>query len=181
MASGRMKDKSRVCVGAIAGAFGVRGEVRLKSFTDNPDAVATYGPLQSEDGTRTFTVTAPRAIKGGVGVRLSGVETREEAEALKGTRLYVDRSVLPAPEEDEFYYADLIGLRVETEDAALLGKVKAVQDFGAGDMLEYHPSGGGESVLIPFTRETVPVVDLTNGRVVVIIPEETTDDSSQPQ
>ncbi len=159
--------ENRVCVGAIAGAFGVRGEAKIKSFTDDPAAIATYGPLETEDATRQFDVKIARTIKGGFAVRLSGVTTREEAEALKGTRLYVDRTMLPAPEEDEFYYADLIGLKVEGADGALLGKVKAVQEFGAGDMLEYVPDRGGETVLVPFTREAVPVVDVANGRVII--------------
>ena len=173
----RVKDKSRVCVGAIAGAFGVRGEVRLKSFTDDPDAIAAYGPLESEDKKNVFTVTSPRAIKGGLAVRMSGIETREEAESFKGTRLYVSRTVLPPPDEDEFYYTDLIGLSIETLDGEILGKIKAVQDFGAGDVLEYQPAAGGESVLLPFTRETVPTVDVAGGRVVVDPPSET--DASQ--
>ena len=123
----------------------------------------------------TVEVKITRQIKGGFAARLSGVTTREEAEALKGTRLYVDRAVLPAPDEDEFYYADLIGLRVEDRGGGLLGKVKSVHEFGAGDMLEYVPDRGGETVLIPFTREAVPVVDVAAGRVVVEPPEE--DDS----
>lgn len=158
---------ARVCVGAIAGAFGVRGEAKIKSFTDDPAAVASYGPLETEDATRRFDVKIVRTIKGGFAVRLSDVTTREEAERLKGTRLYIDRAVLPAPDEDEFYYADLVGLRVEDVDGAFLGKVKAVQEFGAGDMLEYVPDKGGETVLVPFTRETVPVVDVTNGLIVI--------------
>jgi len=163
---------SRVCVGAISGAFGVRGEAKIKSFTEDPKAVGSYGPLESEDTTRRFEVKITRQIKGGYAARLSGVETREEAEALKGTRLYVDRNMLPAPEEDEFYYADLIGLRVEDGGGALLGKVKAVHEFGAGDMLEFVPDRGGETVLVPFTREAVPMVDTAGGRVVVEVPIE---------
>ena len=169
--------RDRVCVGAIAGAFGVRGEAKIKSFTDDPAAIATYGPLETEDRARRFDVKVTRTVKGGFAARLSGVATREEAEGLKGTRLYVDRSVLPAPDEDEFYYADLLGLRVEDEGGALLGKVKAVQEFGAGDMIEYLPDTGGESVLLLFTREIVPVVDVPGGRIVVIPPAETSERS----
>ncbi len=167
--------KDRVCVGAIAGAFGVRGEAKIKSFTDDPAAIATYGPLESEDAVRRFDVKVTRTIKGGFAARLSGVATREEAEALKGTRLYVDRSVLPPPDEDEFYYADLLGLRVEDESGVLLGKIKAIQEFGAGDMIEYSPAEGGESVLLLFTREIVPTVDVQGGRIVVIPPDETSE------
>jgi len=137
MASGARKD--RVCVGAIAGAFGVKGEARLKSFTDDPGAIAEYGPLESEDGKRIFELDITRALKGGFAARLSGVKTREDAEALKSTRLYVPRERLPEPDEDEFYYADLIGLQIEDQDGTRIGRIKAVQDFGAGDMLEYTP------------------------------------------
>jgi 16S rRNA processing protein RimM len=167
----------RVCVGAIAGAFGVRGEAKIKSFTDDPAAIATYGPLETEDATRRFDVKVTRTVKGGFAARLSGVSTREEAEVLKGTRLYVDRAVLPPPDEDEFYYADLLGLRVEDESGTVLGKVKAVQEFGAGDMIEYLPAEGGESVLLLFTREIVPTVDVAGGRIIVIPPAETSERS----
>lgn len=162
----------RVCVGAITGAFGVRGEARLKSFTADPQAVAEYGLLWTEDGKRSFEAKLTRTLKGGFAARLSGVATREEADALRGTRLYVDRAVLPEPEEDEYYYADLIGVRVELADGTLIGRVKAVQDFGAGDMLEYLPEGGGESLFLPFTREIVPTVDLAGGRVIADPPSE---------
>jgi len=137
----------RICVGAISGAFGVRGEAKIKCFTDDPAAVGDYGPL----------------------------ETREDAEALKGTRLYAERSALPPPDDEEFYYADLLGLRVEMADGTVLGKVKAVQDFGAGDVIEYLPAGGGESLYLPFTREVVPTVDVAGGRVVVELPGEESD------
>ena len=110
-----------VCVGAIAGAFGVRGETKIKCFTDDPSAVGDYGPLHTEDGKRDFKIKLTRPIKGGYAARLSGVETREDAEALKGTRLYADRSALPEPDEEEFYYADLLGLRIETADGTVLG------------------------------------------------------------
>lgn len=166
-----MSDR-RVCVGAIAGAFGVRGEARLKSFTADPEAIAGYGPLSTEDGGRSFEIKLTRQVKGGFAARLSGVATREDAEALRGTRLYVGRDVLPDTDDDEFYYTDLIGLRVELSDGTLIGRVKAVQDFGAGDMLEYLPEGGGESLYLPFTREIVPTVDLPGGRVIADPPEE---------
>ena len=162
----------RICVGAIAGAFGVRGEARLKSFTADPSAIASYGPLSTEDAARSFEVRLTRQLKGGFAARLSGVATREEAEALRGTRLYVGREMLPETDDDEFYYTDLIGLRVELSDGTLIGRVKAVQDFGAGDMLEYLPEGGGESLYLPFTREIVPTVDLPGGRVIADPPEE---------
>jgi len=163
---------NRVCVAAIAGAFGVRGEAKLKTFTDDPAAVGDYGALQTEDGQRSFKIKLTRPVKGGYAARLSGVATREDAEALKGTRLYADRAALPDPDEDEFYYADLLGLRIESEDGTVIGKIKAVQDFGAGDVIEYLPEGGGESRFLPFTREVVPTVDVAGGRIVAELPPE---------
>jgi 16S rRNA processing protein RimM len=160
----------RVCVGALAGAFGVRGEVRLKSFCAAPEAVADYGPLETEDGTRRFDVTLVRPITGAFAARLSGVATREAAEALKGTRLYAPRDRLPPLDADEFYHADLIGLEVRDTGGAVLGTVKAVHDHGAGDLLEV-TRPGGETVLLPFTRAAVPTVDLAQRRIVADPPE----------
>lgn len=154
----------QVCVGAIAGAFGVRGEVRLKSFTAEPRAIADYGPLTTEDGARSFTVTLTRPVTGGLGARLSGVTTREQAEALRGTTLWVARSALPSLPDDEFYHADLIGLTVFDPGGAILGRVKAIHDHGAGDILEI--TGEAGSILLPFTRATVPTVDLKAGRII---------------
>lgn len=162
----------RICVGAIAGAFGVRGEAKLKCFTDDPKAIGSYGPLHTEDGGRSFTVKLTRPVKAGYAARLSGVATREDAEALKGTRLYADRDALPPPDEDEFYYADLLGLRVETAGGTSLGKIKSVQEFGAGDVIEVLPEGGGESVYLPFTRDVIPTVDIAAGRVIADPPAE---------
>ena len=162
-------DRDRVCVGAIAGAFGVRGEVRLKSFCAEPGAIATYGPLSTEDG-REFDVTLGGAVTNGIAARLSGVTTREAAEALRGQRLYVDRSRLPALPDDEFYHADLIGLEMRDTGGAVLGRVTAVLDHGAGDLLEVQRPGGA-TVLVPFTRAVVPTVDLAAGRIVADPPE----------
>lgn len=154
----------RICVGAIAGAFGVRGEVRLKSFTAEPRAIADYGPLTTEDGRRSFTVTLTRPVTGGFGARLSGIATREEAEALKGVTLWAARAALPSLPDDEFYHADLIGLAVFDPGGAPLGQVRAIHDHGAGDILEV---AGPEGVLLlPFTRAVVPTVDLAAGRIV---------------
>jgi 16S rRNA processing protein RimM len=154
----------RVCVAAIAGAFGVRGEARVKSFTAEAQAFAGYGPLESEDGARRFDVRIVRAVAGGFAVRLSGVATREQAEALKGVRLYAPRDRLPSLPDDEFYHADLLGLTVVDTGGAILGAVRAVQNFGAGDFLEV--AGGAKPLLLPFTREAVPTVDLGSGRIV---------------
>ena len=159
-----------ICVGAIAGAFGVRGEARLKSFCADPEAIADYAPLTDESGARSFTVKITRPVKGGFAARLSGVATREQAEELKGTRLCVPRDRLPEPDEDEFYHADLIGLDVVDTGGAPLGRVRAVHDFGAGDVIEV--IGGDHPLMIPFTRETVPTVDVAAGRLVADPPEE---------
>jgi 16S rRNA processing protein RimM len=164
-----MSADSRICVGAIAGAFGVAGEVRLKSFCADPAAIGTYGPLFTEDGTRSFKVRLTRPVAGGLGARLSGVATKEAADSLKGTTLWVSRDRLPAAGDDEYYHADLIGLEVRDTGGALLGKVSAVHNHGAGDLIEV--TGPGGTLLLPFTREIVPTVDLTAGRIVADPPE----------
>lgn len=161
----------RVCVGAIAGAFGVKGEVRLKSFCADPQAIADYAPLFTEDGTRSFSVKITGAVKGGFSARLSGISTREQAEALRGARLFVDRDVLPALPDDEFYHADLIGLAVVDTGGRQLGRVSAVYDHGAGDLLEVSGPGLKSSILLPFTHDSVPTVDLAAGRIIADPPE----------
>jgi 16S rRNA processing protein RimM len=167
-----MPKTDRVCVGAIAGSFGVQGEVRLKSFCSDPEAITTYGPLFTEDGSRSFTVKLTRAsVSGGLGVRLSGVATKEQADALKGISLYVDRSKLPTLPDDEFYHADLIGLEVRDTGGVLLGTVAAVHNHGAGDLLEINGPGRKASLLLPFTLAVVPTVDLAAGRIVADLPE----------
>lgn len=153
----------RICVGAIAGAFGVQGEVRLKSFCSHPADIATYGALSTEDGTRSFTVRLTRPVTGGLGARLSGVSTREQAEALKGTTLWAPRAALPSLPDDEFYHADLIGLEVVDTGGQVLGRVRAIYDHGAGDIIEVI---GTDQLLLPFTRAVVPTVDLAAGRIV---------------
>ena len=163
--------ETRVCVGAIAGAFGVNGEVRLKSFCAIPDDIAAYGDLFSEDGAKSFTVKIARPVKNGLAVRIDGVATKEQADALKGMRLFADRDRMPDLPEDEFYHADLIGLEVRDTGGTLLGTVRAVQEFGAGDMLEIHGPNLKATVLLPFTREAVPTVDIASGRIVADPPE----------
>lgn len=162
--------KDRVCVGAIAGAFGVRGEVRLKSFCAEAEAIAAYAPLFTEDGARRFDVTLRGVIPNGLAARLTGIGTREEAEALRGTRLYADREKLPSLPDDEFYHADLIGLEVLDTGGTLIGKVSAVLNHGAGDLLEIQRKGA-PGVLLPFTRAAVPTVDLASGRIIADPPE----------
>jgi 16S rRNA processing protein RimM len=160
-----------VCVAQIGGAHGIRGEVRLRSFTEDPAAVAGYGPLQTEDGTRAFVIEAVRPAKDSLVVRLAGVTDRNEAEKLRGIALYISRERLPAlVDEETFYHADLIGLAVVDKNGAALGKVTAIHNFGAGDLLEVQPAAGA-SVLLPFTDATVPQLDLTGGRIIADPPE----------
>ena len=164
---------NHTCVGAIAGAFGVHGEVRLKSFCADPAAIASYAPLVAEDG-RSFGVGQLRPISGAFAARLTGVATREQAEALKGTRLYAPRDRLPPLGDDEYYHADLIGLAVHDTGGARLGTVRAVLDHGAGDILEIARPGAAE-LLVPFTRAAVPTVDVPGRRIVVDPPEDSAD------
>ncbi|WP_420557714.1 ribosome maturation factor RimM [Roseovarius sp.] len=161
-----------ICIGAVAGAFGVRGELRLKSFTAAPEDIATYGPVTSEDGTQSYTITLTgQATKGALIARLSGVATKEQADALRGLRLFVERDRLPALPDDEYYHADLIGLDVYDTGGTLLGRVKSVQNHGASDILEIHGPGLKATVLLPFTLEAVPTVDLASGRIIADPPE----------
>ena len=160
-----------ICVGAIGGAFGVQGEVRLKSFTADPAAIADYAPLCREDGGGSYLVRITREIKGGFVAQLSGVATKEQADALKGLRLYAPRDRLPGLPDDEFYHADLIGLAVFDTGGAALGTVKAVHNHGATDLLELTVPGASRSVLLPFTQAVVPTVDLRAGRIIADPPE----------
>ena len=164
-----MSDK--VCVGAIAGAYGVRGEVRLKSFCAEPEDIEDYAPLSTEDGAQSFSVVLTGRIKNGLTARLGGVESKEAADALKGLRLFAPRERLPALPDDEFYYADLIGLEVFDTGGTLLGRVKSVQNHGASDLLEIIAPGQSATVLLPFTREAVPTVDLEAGRIIADPPD----------
>ena len=164
--------ESLILVGRVAGAFGVRGEVRITSYTAEPGALLGYKTLRREDGSAALTLTAGRTAKGGVVARAEEVETREQAEALRGLRLYIPREALPEPDEDEFYVTDLIGLAVETPDGEPLGQVKSVQDFGAGDLLEIQPRDGA-SWYLPFTQDAVPEVRIADGKVIAVPPTET--------
>ena len=163
----------RICVGAIAGAFGVKGEVRLKSFCADPAAIAGYAPLWTENGSRSFTVKLTRGLNDGLVARLSGIATKEEADALRGLTLYADREKLPNLPDDEFYHADLIGLEAWDASGAKLGPVRAVYNHGAGDILEIFVPGRKTALLLPFTKAAVPTVDLTARRIIVDPPEET--------
>ena len=160
----------KVCVGALAGAFGVHGEVRLKSFCADPAAIAGYAPLSLEDG-RTFDLVLTRPIKSGFAARITLVTTPEEAEALRGTRLFAERSRLPSLPDDEFYHADLIGLEVVDTGGVRLGQVSGLFDNGVDDILEIAVPERSDTALLPFTRDAVPTVDLASGRLVVDPPE----------
>lgn len=164
-----------ICIGAIAGAFGVSGEVRLKSFCSEPTDIATYGPLSTQDGSRQFHVTLTRPVAGGLGARIQGVSTKEQADALRGTSLYVARDRLPSLPDDEFYHADLIGLDAFDTGGEKLGKISAIYNHGAGDILEISPIRHKSALLLPFTTAIVPNVDLAAGRIVVNLPDETED------
>jgi 16S rRNA processing protein RimM len=164
------REHRRVCVARIGAAHGVRGEVKLWPFTSDPMAVVRYGTLETEDG-RSFEVESVRAAKGFLVARIKGVADRTAAERLCNLDLYIARDRLPETDEDEYYHADLIGLSVESTDGVALGIVAALHNFGAGDIVEVQPSGGGESVMVPFTAEFVPVIDIAHARIVIEPPE----------
>jgi 16S rRNA processing protein RimM len=162
----------RICVARIGAPHGVKGEVKLWSFTADPAAVADYGPLESQDGTLRFEIETLRPAKDHLVARLSGVRDRDAAQRLTNVDLYVPRERLPAPAPEEFYHADLIGLRAEGRDGTALATVVGIHDFGAGDLLELRAAGASSTVLMPFTAETVPVVDIAGGRVVIDPPQD---------
>ncbi|MEO0343827.1 MAG: ribosome maturation factor RimM [Pseudomonadota bacterium] len=156
-----------IIVGAITGAFGTQGEVRLKSFCAKPQDIGTYGTLFSEDGTKVFEITITRPVKNGFAARVKGVRFKDQADALRGIALHVPRNELPNLPDDEFYHSDLIGLQVLDTGGVKLGKIKAVLDHGAGDILEISTPGLKQPALLPFTKSAVPTVDLASGRVIV--------------
>lgn len=167
-----MNDTSELLrVGTIGGAYGVRGEVRLKSFCANPEDIDSYAPLLSEDGSEQFSLQLIGAIKNGFSARILGVETKEQADALRGTGLFVRRDQLAELPDDEFYYSDLTGLEVVDTGGGVLGKVKTVVNHGAGDLLEVQIAGSSATTFLPFTKDAVPTVDLKGGRIVADPPE----------
>jgi len=173
----RSDPQGRVCLGRISGANGVRGAVSIQTYTDVPEDIATYGALFSEDGAQSFKLKVQRERKSGVVARISGVDSREAAEALKGTLLYVNRTELPEPEdEDEFYRADLVGMRAVDLDGAPLGKVIAVDNYGAGDVLELKPNKGRKTMLLPFNRDVVPHVDRAGAVIQIDLPDSLKED-----
>ncbi|MGH1415559.1 MAG: ribosome maturation factor RimM [Pelagimonas sp.] len=161
-----------ICVGTISGAFGVHGEVRIKSFTADPQAIADYTPLRSQDGSHVFdSVQITRSLKNGFAARMSGVASKEEADGLSGTQLFVSRDTLPNLPDDEYYHTDLMGLEVVDTGGNPLGTVHAVHNHGATDLLELQVPGQSKTVLLPFTLAAVPTVDLTAGRIVADPPD----------
>ena len=160
-----------VCVGAVAGAFGVRGEVRVKSFCAVPEDIEAYSRLTNEDGSQSYPLVLTRAVKNGFAAHIGGVESKEDADAIKGLKLYARRDQLPSLPDDEYYHADLIGLEVYDTGGTLLGRVKDVQNHGAGDLLEIHGPGLKATVLLPFTLAAVPTVDLSTGRIIADPPD----------
>ena len=159
-----------ICVARIGAAHGVRGAVKLWTFTEDPLAVQRYGPLVTKDGGRSFEVETAREAKGHLVATLKGVATREDAERLNGLELYIAREKLPAPDENEYYHADLIGLAAVNAANEPLGRVTAIHNFGAGDIIEIAPPQGA-TMLLPFTNAVVPTVDLAGGRVVIELPD----------
>jgi 16S rRNA processing protein RimM len=167
-----------ICIARIGAAHGVRGAVKLWTFTEDPFAVKTYGPLLTKDGARSFEVATAREAKGHLVATLKGIATREEAERLNGIELYIAREKLPATEEDEYYHADLIGLAALTTANEPLGRVIAIHNYGAGDIIEIGPPHGA-TMLLPFTNAVVPTVDVAGGRVVIELPEEIEGDTPE--
>ncbi len=167
-------------IGAIAGAYGVRGELRVKSYCAVPEDIESYSPLYSEDGETQYALAILRPIKNGFAARIPQVATKEDADALRGTVLFAHRDQLPSLPDDEFYHADLIGLEVYDTGGALIGRVKTVQNHGADDLLETQLDGTSATVFLPFTKAAVPTVDLAAGRIIAdpplgILPEPESD------
>ena len=170
---------AHICIARIGAPHGVRGAVKLWTFTEDPFAVQTYGPLVTKDGARSFEIATAREAKGHLVATLKGIATREDAERLNGIELYIAREKLPETDEDEYYHADLIGLAAVTAADEPLGRVTAIHNFGAGDIIEIAPPHG-PTMLLPFTNAVVPTVDLANGRVVIELPQEIEGDDDTP-
>ena len=173
-------DKTRILLGRIADAHGIRGEVIVHSYAEIAEDVAAYGPLSDKAGTRTFTLKVVRVTPKGVIVRVKGLTDRNAAEALKGIELWVDRDKLPDAAEAEFYYSDLIGLAAFAPDGKQVGRAVSVQNFGAGDLIEIALEGSTKTEFVPFADAFVPDVDVKAGRIVVILPEAGSDED-EPQ
>ena len=168
-----------VLLAAVIGAQGLKGAVKVKTFTETPDALGAYGVLHDARG-RTYEITALRVSKPGEAViSFKGIADRDAAEALKGTELFVTRGALPATDDDEFYHADLIGLEAFDSEGRLVGRIAAIHNFGAGDVIAI-ARGDGDEVLLAFTRETVPEIDIKGGRVRIAVPQDDDDGGPHP-
>ncbi len=161
----------RVLLGAFANAHGIRGEVQVRTYTGTPESIASYGPLSDKEGRRTFKLKVVRVTDKGIIARVEGIADRNAAETLKGIELYVDRAKLPAADEGEYYHADLIGLRAASPEGEDIGKIIAVANFGAGDLLEVLLAGGTATEYVPFSDACVPSVDIAAGVATVVMPE----------
>ena len=168
--NGKPDPADLVLLGVVIGVRGLKGDLRIKSFTADPEDLAAYGPLWDEAGEVSYRVRVTGEVKGHLIARIKGVSNRTAAETLKGLKLHISRSALPDPKEDEFYHSDLIGLQVVTTSGEVLGTVSAVEDFGAGDVLEV-AGGPYKGLVVPFTKEVVPEVDLEIGTVTVDLPD----------
>ncbi|WP_081910331.1 ribosome maturation factor RimM [Thermopetrobacter sp. TC1] len=176
--SRKEKHEKLVVMGVITSAHGIRGEVKIRSFTETPEDIAAYGPLLLDDGPQEVEILRLRPTKGAFIARLKGVEDRNAAELLRGCKLKLPRERLPEPEdEDTFYYSDLVGLKAIKRDGSPGGEVIAVHDFGSGDLLEIRPEGARETYYLPFTKEAVPQVEIAKGRVIINPPKELEEDA----
>lgn len=172
-----MSDTSRrILLGRILSAHGIRGDVLVASYASEPQAIAAYGPLETDEAGRRLELSVVRVTPKGVVARVAGVNDRNAAEALKGVALYVDRARLPSAEEGEFYHADLVGLAAEDREGHRIGTVVAVENYGAGDILELRLEGSRQTEMIPFADAFVPEVDVAGGRIVVVLPAADTAD-----
>ncbi|MEL6298208.1 MAG: ribosome maturation factor RimM [Pseudomonadota bacterium] len=162
-------EAARVLLGVISTVHGVRGEVIVRSYCEVPEDIASYGPLTSSDGRRTFPLTIRGATKKGLIARISGIGDRNAADALRGTELYVARDLLPEPDDDEVYHADLVGLTVNDQDGKQLGQVVAIQNFGAGDLIEYRRTDGRDTEFVPLDGAFVTAIDLDAGTCTVAL------------
>lgn len=160
----------RILLGEITTAHGIRGEVVIRAYTADPADIASYGPLTDSTGKRTFSLSNIRDTGKGVHARIAGIATRTDAEALRGTQLYVARNALPPPNDGDYYHEDLVGLSAVTADGTSIGNIIAVQNFGAGDLLEIRLTGGSKSEFVPFTDTYAPTIDISGGRIIVVMP-----------
>lgn len=162
-----MENENRICLGAIVGVHGIRGEVKVKSFTEVAEDIDSYGPVEDKSGTKKFTIKVTGYSKGILRVKIKGVDDRNTSESLIGTEFYVSRDVLPDLEEEEFYHTDLIDLEVRLHTTGeSIGKVSGIYNFGAGDVLEIKLKGG-KLEMIPFTKEYVPEIKIKDGYIIV--------------